>query len=97
MPFSQVNSAAYQPLLANDFSSTLYEITFKQKSSPMMQLADIFLYPVCRAGYDKRGRDVQLLFDNRKLIDSQLGGEAVSRMGIKYSCFENVVCKLPTA
>jgi hypothetical protein len=88
-PFNAATMARYEPLDAEAFRATLYDLKFKRKTSALMQLADLSLYPVCRAGYDARGRDYQMLA-RKKLIDCFLAPEETERVGIKYSCFENV-------
>jgi hypothetical protein len=90
MPFDGSAMTAYQPPDPAVFKATLYDFKVKDKSSPLMQLADLCLYPVCNGGYNKSGRDYKMLLDERKLIDTVLAPEHVRTMGIKYSCFEGV-------
>jgi hypothetical protein len=90
MPFAPSSMASYLPLEANAFRNTLYDFKTKNKSSPMMQLADVCLYPICRAGYDRTGRDYQSLVVSRKLIDCVVPHDDVRFFGVKYSCFDSV-------
>lgn len=89
LPFDPGRMATYHPLSATEFAATLYDLKFKRKSSPPMQLADLCLYPICRAGYDTRGRDYEVLARD-KLVDCVLAEGDVGQLGIKYSCFESV-------
>lgn len=91
MPFSQTNMSKYSPLDAATLRPLLHELRFKRKSSPMVQLADLCLYPICNAGYDTRGRDYQALANAGKLVGAGLEGEVLAAESIKYSCFEHVV------
>jgi hypothetical protein len=90
MPFAQASSSRYEPLSAIELRDTLYELKFKSKSSPLAQLADLYLYPIARAGYEKEYRPHVILRDNNKLIDSQLDVDKLSSMGLKYSCFDKL-------
>jgi hypothetical protein len=45
LPFAVDTSAIYTPLAPADFSHILYEFKLKMKTSPMAQLADLFLWP----------------------------------------------------
>lgn len=95
-PFSPQTSAMYEPLSADELRHTLYDFKTKNKSSPLMQLADVCLYPICKAGYDRRGRDYQALVGTGRLLDMTLAPEDLGRLGVKYSCFEGVAC-IPAA
>lgn len=55
-PFEKVSSAGYSPLTSDELAETLHEIRFKSKSSPMGQVADLFLWPIAIAGYDPDNR-----------------------------------------
>lgn len=90
MPFSSGNSSIYAPLSADKFGEVLYEFRTKNKSSPVMQLADLFLWPMCIGGYDRENRPHKRLLADRKLIDCILPAATVPMLGIKYSCWELV-------
>jgi len=90
MPFGGVDSGRYSALTAQQLRETLYDLKFKNKSSPMTQLADLYLYPIARGGYDPTYRPYQLLVEGKKLIDTRLPPEDAPYIGIKYSCFELV-------
>ncbi len=97
MPFNPKSMASYAPAEASLFHRTLYDFKTKNKSSPMMQLADLCLYPICRSGYDETGRAYGLLVEQRKLINTLLKDVDVPLMGVKYSCFEQVERKKSVA
>lgn len=90
MPFAAAKSAPYQPLNSNEFSETLYEFRTKQKTSPIMQMADLFLWPICIGGYDPNNRPYVRLKEDNKLIDCHLSQAEIPALGIKYSCWELV-------
>jgi hypothetical protein len=43
MSFATDNMAKYAPLSATELAETLYDLDFKKKSSPMVQVADLYL------------------------------------------------------
>jgi hypothetical protein len=87
-PFDANRSAGYSPLEQNMLREALFEFRPKNKSSPIMQLADLYLYPICRGGYDKLYRPYVTLCENRKLVDQHIAPESILQLGIKYSCFD---------
>lgn len=87
-PFDPENSKAYKPLHRDDLSKTLFDFKVKKKSSPIMQLADLYLYPICKGGYDRQDKAYRCLCENQKLIDQHLNEHDVATLGIKYSCFD---------
>lgn len=90
MPFAKDNSEKYGPLSQEQFKSTLYEFKTKQKSSPMVQLANLYLWPICMGGYHAGNRPYQRLTEDGKLIDCRIKEDERPMLGSKYSCFENV-------
>lgn len=90
MPFAKDNSDKYRPLSKEELKQTLYEFKTKSKSSPMAQLADLYLWPICMGGYNSNNRPYQRLLQDKKLIDCHLGEEERPMLGSKYSCFEHV-------
>ncbi|HMN42931.1 MAG TPA: hypothetical protein PKE27_00020 [Povalibacter sp.] len=89
-PFETTTSAPYAPLTAKEFAETLHEIRFKSKSSPMGQVADMFLWPMAIAGYDPLNRAYVALRDAKRLIEIRLREGQAEVCGSKYSCFELV-------
>lgn len=90
MPFAKDNSDKYGPLTREQLTQTLYEFKTKQKTSPMAQLADLYLWPICMGGYHASNRPYQRLTDDGKLIDCHIKEDERPMLGSKYSCFENV-------
>ena len=86
-PFNEGQAAQYQPLNADTFQNTLYEFKPKYKSSPMAQLADLYLWPIIQGKYAPGYRPYVKLISERKLIDAHLTEEQLPELGIKYSSF----------
>jgi hypothetical protein len=93
MPFAIQTSDKYAPLDASQFAETLYEFKPKAKSSPMAQIADLFLWPICMGGYHASNRPYARLMDDGKLIECSLPQADWPTLGSKYSCFESVARK----
>jgi hypothetical protein len=91
-PFADDTSDKYGPLTADQFKDTLYEFLPKKKSSPMAQLADLYLWPMCMGGYHASNRPFQRLMQDGKLIECGMKQEW-PMLATKYYCFENVVRK----
>jgi hypothetical protein len=89
-PFAAESSGKYAPLTPEEFTQTLFELRLKNKSSPIVQIADLYLWPMCIGGYDRRNRPYVRLFADGRLIDSALPPDAVQIEGIKYSCWDLV-------
>ena len=87
-PFNSENEKGYFPLDASDYAKVLREIRFKYKSSPLVQLADLYLWPMAMGGYHPENRPYARLCENEKLMDQRC--ENLELEGIKYSCFELV-------
>lgn len=88
LPFDASASQDYQPLSAEDFRNTLYDYKTKRKSSPMAQLADLYLWPMRTSGYNQMYLPYKVLRENQKLIDCVISVDRIDTEGIKYSCFE---------
>jgi hypothetical protein len=87
MPFTRETSEKYAPLSAQDFRDTLYGLKMKRKTSAVMQLADVYLWPMCKAAYAQNAAWVALN-ESKRLIDCVLEPHEVAHLGIKYSCFD---------
>ena len=91
MPFDRSNSAAYNSLTADEFREIVRgEPRGKTKETPMIQVADLVLYPIAKGGYDPAYRPYATLMEHKKLIDAILEPEQRSALGIKYSCFDRL-------
>ena len=85
-PFDTQTSSRYEPLEATEIGETLYDFKLKEKSSPLMQIADLFLYPMCQGGYNPNYHPYSVLQTSNRLIDSHVSD--VAKLGIKYYCFD---------
>lgn len=90
MPFDEESSKQYQPLPKEELAYRLLELRFKEKTSPMIQLADIFLWPQVRGGYFPDYRPYLELQEDRRLAEQNAPAGREDEMGVKYSCFELV-------
>lgn len=64
MPFNIDTSATYGRLKSSDFKSTVIGTpTGGSKSSKLLQIADLYLYPMAEGGYDKLYRAYSELMD----------------------------------
>jgi hypothetical protein len=93
MPFNPVTMEKYTPLTAEQLNTTLYEFRTKSKSSPLMQLADLYLWPMSIGGYHRGNQTYARLLADGMLIDCRLEIEMVPILGIKYSCFDLVTVR----
>ncbi|MCG5056019.1 MAG: DUF3800 domain-containing protein [Myxococcales bacterium] len=87
-PFDPTRAAKYEPLHPAALAATLHEFRKKSKSSPLMQLADLCLWPLCLGGYDSGNVPYAALRRAGTLLDAQLRPEDVPHLVVKYSCFE---------
>lgn len=89
MPFDVSTSSKYEYLNAEDFRRVLLGEPERQtKKSPLLQVADLYLYPMVKGGYDKEYAPYKIFRENSKLIDDLLSKEELESKGIKYSCFD---------
>lgn len=89
MPFDQGGDPKYDPLTSAEFSRALREFRLKFKASPLIQIADLYLYPMCRNGYQTY-RPFEELKLAGKLVDCHLSEGQLATLAIKYSCFDLV-------
>ncbi len=91
LPFDGSNSETYNGLTAEEFKSiVLGEPKRRTKKTPMLQIADLYLYPIAKGGYDSTYRAYIELMLAGRLIDAQLSVEDCPTLGIKYSCFDGI-------
>lgn len=89
-PFNEKTSGPYQPLAQEDYKRiVLGEPRRKTKKVPMIQLADLVLYPMAKGGYDPTYPPYQRLRQHHKLIDCFFAEDTLTHRGIKYSCFDH--------
>jgi hypothetical protein len=91
--YDYTGGGGYAPLTAEQLKETLYEFRVKKKTSPIMQLADLFAWPISIGGYHKSNVTYKRLVDDKKLIDCHLPAADIATLGIKYSCWELVQVK----
>jgi hypothetical protein len=89
-PFAKDTSEKYEPLTPEHLRETLYEFRLKNKTSPMAQFADLYLWPICMGGYHASNRPYQRLKKDGKLIECAVPEAEWSVLATKYSCFEGV-------
>lgn len=88
-PFDAGKSNNYGALHAADYARLLKGGVERQtKHSPAIQVADLYLYPMVKAGYDETYRPWQVMMKRGRLIDALLEPSERVTLGIKYSCFE---------
>jgi len=85
-PFDAQGSSKYAPLGPLEMRETLYDFKIKEKSSPLIQLADLALWPMCIGGYNSANIPFQEMLKAGTLIDSKLPPGEAQTSGIKYSC-----------
>lgn len=88
-PFDPANASKYSPLSAELISRCLRGIEGKKKSNPILQIADLCLYPVARGKEKPDDKAYLALKENQLLIDSRLSLEEIESRGVKYYCFDN--------
>jgi hypothetical protein len=88
-PFSDKTSEGYAPLSKEDYRRIILgEPRQRTKKTPMIQIADLVLFPMAKAGYDPQYRPYAKLAEAGKLIDCRFEVEDRPFRGIKYSCFD---------
>ena len=90
LSFSATNSEKYGPLSKNEFSEILGTIEYKNKQSRMLQMADSYIYTICRGKYDHKFLLYRRLRDARRIMNFALDGDGdkIRAMGVKYYCFD---------
>jgi hypothetical protein len=96
MPFDTGNSSQYGGLSNDDFKMiVLGDAQRVTKKSPLIQLADLYLYPIVKGGYHHDYPPYRDLMNANRLVDAVIDSAALSTNGIKYSCFDLVKNKGP--
>ena len=89
MPFSVSSSEKYEGLTARDLNSTIIDSgDTRTKASPLMQLADLYLYPIAKAAYDPDYPPYIALRKAELVVDDKLPPNLRTTQGVKYSCFD---------
>ena len=90
-PFSSETSTKYAPLTSNQMQQVLTGIEGKSKNNPILQIADLCLYPVAKSREQPQNRAFQELTQHQKLVDTVLTPDDLEKIGIKYYCFDNAL------
>lgn len=89
--FDQKNSQGYGPFKAADFRRVCVGKPYrKTKKNPMIQIADLVLFPMAKGGYQPDYRPYVKLREAGKLLDCRLAADDIPQRGIKYSCFDGL-------
>ncbi len=89
LPFNAATSSRYSPMNSSQLSSLLRGIEGKPKSNPMLQLADLCLYPVARSKSEPNNRAFSAMMEANLIVDCCLEPSQVESLGVKYYCFDN--------
>lgn len=83
--------SSYSPMTASELNDILLgDPIAKSKNFSLAQIADLVLYPLCKARYLSQYPPATLMREAKMLIDQNLPSELVSTAGIKYSCFDDL-------
>lgn len=97
MPFSASTASGYDSLEPEEFRRIVDgEPKRVTKDVPMIQLADLVLYPMARGGYDETYGPFRDLHDHCRIIDAILKAEDIPVRGVKYSCFDTKKARMPS-
>ena len=55
--------------------------------SVYLKIADLYLHPIAKGGYDKSYQPYIDLMNSNRLINSYVSQKEQATLGIKYSCF----------
>ncbi|MBU1046388.1 DUF3800 domain-containing protein [Patescibacteria group bacterium] len=95
-PFSFQTSKKYNPLTNEDYKKIILgRPKRKMKVNSLVQIADLYLYPMAKRKYDSGFIPWTMLYENKRVIDACLSEVDLNIEGIKYSCFDNLESKKP--
>lgn len=90
LDFSEKTSQSYTPFTPEDFRRLCLGKPYrKTKKTPMIQIADLVLFPMAKGGYDPSYRPYAKLKEAGKLIDCHFHEDDIPLRGVKYSCFDD--------
>ena len=92
MPFDEGNSSEYSGLPPEEFREGVLgdPARVTKKGAPLVQIADLYLYPMVKGGYVDGYPPYDQLVAANRIIDAQLAEEFRAALGVKYSCFDLV-------
>lgn len=89
MPFEGDAASKYEDLSAEEFTFHIMgEPNRVTKKVPMIQIADLMLYPLAKGGYDATYAPYVSLMNSKRVIDAELEEKERPSRGVKYSCFD---------
>lgn len=89
MPFEGDEASKYESLSAEEFTFHIMgEPNRVTKKVPMIQIADLMLYPLAKGGYDPTYAPYVSLMNAKRVIDAELEEKERPSRGVKYSCFD---------
>jgi len=90
-PFNKVTSGCYNPYTSADYTRVILgDPSGKTKQNPLVQIADLVLYPMVVGGYRVDYQPFKKLVEHEKIIDCFISEEERAGKANKYSCFEGV-------
>ena len=95
-PFDGENREMGKDLSGQDFVRIVMgDPRGRTKATPMIQVADLMLYPMVKGGYDRGYRPYESLLNAGRLIDSLVDPKDLQELGIKYSFLPSLKRKRP--
>lgn len=89
MPFDQSRSEQYGSLSAEDFRNVVLGDPHRQtKANALIQIADLYLYPLVKGGYEPAYPPYIDMLREGKVVDAVVDQAEVASLGVKYSCFD---------
>ena len=89
MPFDDGRSESYGSLKAEEFGELVLGEPHRQtKANVLIQIADLYLYPMVKGGYEPSYPPYANLSAAQKIADNLVGETEVANLGVKYSCFD---------
>lgn len=89
MPFDGSASGVYDALQPDDFKAIVVgQPNRVTKKVPMIQIADLVLFPMVKFGYEPDYRPYAKLLEAKRIVDCHLKPEELPSLGVKYSCFD---------
>ena len=89
MPFNPKTSKKYDALTPDDYKKIIISAPKrKKKTNLFVQIADLYLYPMAKSGYEPSYNPWVKFCENNKIIDTLLKKGDCAQKGIKYSCFD---------
>ena len=91
MPFDAARAAIYDGLSAADFRAIILgDPQRRSKKTPMIQIADLYLYAIAKGGYQSDYPPFAALMEGGRLIETHVDPARRDALGTKYSCFDTI-------